>query len=54
MTTSQQASARRGGWLIRLLATLVFVAGGFAAEMVHPVQCSLVSVKRLRLTPRKE
>jgi hypothetical protein len=37
----------------RLLAMLVFLAGGFAAEMAHPVQCSLVNVSRVRLNLRK-
>jgi hypothetical protein len=38
----------------RLLAMLVFLAGGFAVEMAHPVQCSLVNVNRVRLNLRKE
>jgi hypothetical protein len=37
----------------RLLTMLVFLAGGFAAEMAHPVQCSLVNVSRVRLCLRK-
>jgi hypothetical protein len=45
---------RRGGRMRRLLAMLVFLAGGFAAEMAHPVQCSLVNVNRVRLNLRKE
>ena len=38
----------------RLLAMFVFLAGGFTAEMAHPVQCSLVNVNRVRLNLRKE
>ena len=38
----------------RLLAIVAFLAGGFAAEMAHPVQCSLVNVNRVRLNLRKE
>ena len=45
---------RRGGRMRRLLAMLVFLVGGFAAEMAHPVQCSLVNVTRVRLNPRKD
>jgi hypothetical protein len=45
---------RRGGRMRRLLAMFVFLAGGFAAEMAHPVQCSLVNVNRVRLNLRKE
>jgi|GEM_PF-1806061 hypothetical protein len=44
---------RRGGRMRRLLTMLVFLAGGFAAEMAHPVQCSLVNVSRVRLCLRK-
>jgi hypothetical protein len=46
--------ARPGGRMRRLLAMFVFLAGGFAAEMAHPVQCSLVNVNRVRLNLRKE
>jgi hypothetical protein len=45
---------RRGGRMRRLLAMFVFLAGGFTAEMAHPVQCSLVNVNRVRLNLRKE
>ncbi|MGU7769119.1 hypothetical protein ACV229_02915 [Burkholderia sp. MR1-5-21] len=31
----------------RLLAIVLFVAGGFAAEVAHPVQCLLISESRL-------
>jgi hypothetical protein len=30
----------------RLLAILAFLAGGFAAEMKHPLHCSLVHASR--------
>ena len=38
----------------RLMAILAFLAGGLAAELAHPVQCSLVNVNRVRLNLRKE
>ncbi|MGU7780069.1 hypothetical protein [Burkholderia sp. PU8-34] len=33
----------------RLLAIVLFVAGGFAAEVAHPVQCSLISERGVRI-----
>ncbi|WP_185633539.1 hypothetical protein [Burkholderia stagnalis] len=36
----------------RLLAVLLFVAGGCATELAHPVQCSLIAEQRLRLGKR--
>ena len=38
----------------RLMAILAFLAGGFAAEMAHPVQCSLVNVNRVCVNRRKD
>ena len=38
----------------RLMAILAFLAGGFATEMAHPVQCSLVNVNRVRVNRRKD
>ncbi len=41
----------------RLMAILAFVAGGLAAEMAHPVPCSLVNmntVNRVRVNRRKD
>jgi hypothetical protein len=41
----------------RLMAILAFVAGGLAAEMAHPVHCSLVNmntVNRVRVNRRKD
>jgi hypothetical protein len=41
----------------RLMAILAFLAGGLAAEMAHPVQCSLVNVtnvNRVRGNRRKD
>ncbi|WP_167389801.1 hypothetical protein [Burkholderia ubonensis] len=32
----------------RWLAILLFAAGGFATELVHPVQCSLMTESRQR------
>jgi hypothetical protein len=37
----------RGGRMKRLLAITVFLAGGFLAEMTHPVHCSLVYASRI-------
>jgi len=45
---------RRGGGMRRLLAMLVFLAGGLIAELAHPVQCSLINVNRVRVNLRKE
>jgi hypothetical protein len=38
----------------RLLAIVAFLAGGFAAEMAHPVQCSLVNASRVQVKRRTE
>lgn len=38
----------------RLVAILAFLAGGLAAELAHPVQCSLVNVTRVRVNRRKD
>ncbi len=38
----------------RLLAIVAFLAGGFAAEMAHPLQCSLVTASRVQVKRRKE
>ena len=41
----------------RLMAVLAFLAGGLAAELAHPVQCSLVNVNtvnRVRVNRRKD
>ncbi|MEA3131144.1 MAG: hypothetical protein QOF46_2939 [Paraburkholderia sp.] len=38
----------------RLVAILAFLAGGLAAELAHPVQCSLINVKRVRVNRRKD
>jgi hypothetical protein len=37
----------------RLLAIVVFVTGGLAAELAHPVQCSLMYASRLQLKRQK-
>ncbi len=37
----------------RLLAITVFLAGGFLAEMTHPVHCSLVYASRICVKRRK-
>jgi hypothetical protein len=37
----------------RLLAILAFLAGGFAAEMKHPLHCSLVHASRPHARRRK-
>ena len=37
----------------RLLAMLAFVAGGLAAELAHPLQCSLVQASGVQLKRRK-
>ncbi|QIE26521.1 hypothetical protein SBC1_42030 (plasmid) [Caballeronia sp. SBC1] len=36
----------------RLMAVLAFLAGGLAAEMAHPVQCSLVNVNKMNTVNR--
>jgi hypothetical protein len=38
----------------RLLAILAFLAGGLAAEIAHPVHCSLVNVSRVRIKRRRD
>jgi hypothetical protein len=38
----------------RLLAILAFLAGGLAAEIAHPVHCSLVNVTRVRVKRRRD
>jgi hypothetical protein len=37
----------------RLLAIVAFLAGGFAAEMAHPLQCSLMVASRVCVKRRK-
>ncbi|WP_280923047.1 hypothetical protein [Paraburkholderia sp. LEh10] len=37
----------------RLLAIVFFLAGGIAAELAHPIQCSLISVSRVQQKRRK-
>jgi hypothetical protein len=36
------------------VAILAFLAGGLAAEIAHPVHCSLVNVNRVRVYRRKD
>ena len=36
----------------RLFAIVLFVAGGFATELLHPVQCSLMQVARVQVKRR--
>jgi|GEM_PF-851687 len=36
----------------RLFAIAVFVAGGLAAELAHPLQCSLIGASGAPLKPR--
>jgi hypothetical protein len=38
----------------RFMAILAFLAGGLAAELAHPVHCSLVNVNRVRINRRKD
>jgi hypothetical protein len=38
----------------RFIAILAFLAGGLAAELAHPVHCSLVNVKRMHTNRRKD
>jgi hypothetical protein len=33
----------------RLFAILGFMAGGLAAELAHPVQCSLITASRVQV-----
>ncbi|WP_267929912.1 hypothetical protein [Paraburkholderia sp. ZP32-5] len=37
----------------RLLAIVAFVAGGLAAELAHPLQCSLIQASGVQLKRRK-
>ncbi|MGF6573354.1 hypothetical protein SAMN05443245_3649 [Paraburkholderia fungorum] len=37
----------------RLLAIIAFVAGGVAAEMAHPVNCSLLNASRVQVKRHK-
>jgi hypothetical protein len=37
----------------RLLAVALFLAGGLAAELTHPVQCSLINASRVYRKLRK-
>jgi hypothetical protein len=36
------------------MAILAFLAGGLAAELAHPVHCSTISVRRVRVNSRKD
>jgi hypothetical protein len=36
------------------MSILAFLAGGLAAEMAHPVHCSLLNVNRVRVNRRKD
>lgn len=38
----------------RLLAILAFVAGGLAAELAHPLQCTLVQSSGTQLKRRRK
>ncbi|SAL33572.1 hypothetical protein AWB69_03012 [Caballeronia udeis] len=38
----------------RLMAILAFLAGGLAAELAHPVRCSLVNVNQVRVNRRRD
>ncbi|HZZ10083.1 MAG TPA: hypothetical protein VFE79_05285 [Paraburkholderia sp.] len=37
----------------RILAILAFMAGGVAAELAHPVQCSLINASRVQVKRQK-
>jgi hypothetical protein len=37
----------------RLLALIAFIAGGVAAEMAHPVNCSLLTASRVQVKRHK-
>jgi hypothetical protein len=37
----------------RLLAIIAFIAGGVAAEMAHPVHCSLLNASRVQVKRHK-
>jgi hypothetical protein len=38
----------------RLLAIVLFLAGGFATELAHPLQCTLVQASGAQLKRRKK
>jgi hypothetical protein len=38
----------------RLLAILLFIAGGFATELTHPLSCSLMQAQSQSMKRRKE
>lgn len=38
----------------RLMAILAFVAGGLAAEIAHPVHCSLINATPVRVKKRRD
>ncbi|CAB3647581.1 hypothetical protein LMG24238_00881 [Paraburkholderia sediminicola] len=38
----------------RLMTILAFLAGGLAAELAHPVHCSLINVNRVRVNRRRD
>ncbi|CAE6701512.1 hypothetical protein R69619_00796 [Paraburkholderia nemoris] len=38
----------------KLMTILAFLAGGLAAELAHPVHCSLINVNRVRVNRRKD
>ncbi|WP_255451533.1 hypothetical protein [Trinickia terrae] len=37
----------------RLAAIALFLAGGIATEIAHPVQCSLITVSRMQAKRKK-
>ena len=37
----------------RLLAIVLFIAGGFATELAHPLQCTLVQASGVQFKRRK-
>ncbi|HEX7936374.1 MAG TPA: hypothetical protein VF573_25335 [Paraburkholderia sp.] len=37
----------------RLLAIIAFIAGGAAAELAHPVQCSMLTTRRVQMKRHK-
>jgi hypothetical protein len=37
----------------RLLAIIAFIAGGVAAELAHPVNCSLLGASRVQVKRNK-
>ncbi|WP_277621097.1 hypothetical protein [Paraburkholderia monticola] len=38
----------------RLFAIALFVAGGFAAELAHPLQCTLIQASGVQLKRRRK